>query len=133
MEQVTPKNIKKVLPLLPFAYKQLTIRPLAQTDYKPINVNKSMNVIIPFLCFQILAEVLIFAAMKPVKKGTKSKRTKHLHFSLNEEEYALICKYVKKYKIANRARWCRETLVTHILKNLEKDHPTLFEENEMRR
>lgn len=54
-------------------------------------------------------------------------------FSLNEEEYALIASYIKKYKIANRSRWCRETIIAHVLKNLEQDYPTLFGENEMRR
>jgi hypothetical protein len=71
--------------------------------------------------------------MKPKKKGAHSNRTKHLLFSLNEEEYALIASYIKKYKIANRSRWCRETIIAHVLKNLEQDYPTLFGENEMRR
>lgn len=71
--------------------------------------------------------------MKLKKKGLQSNRTKHLMFSLNEEEYALIASYIKKYKIANRSRWCRETIIAHVLKNLEQDYPTLFGENEMRR
>ncbi|MDU1890020.1 MAG: hypothetical protein E6767_04960 [Dysgonomonas sp.] len=71
--------------------------------------------------------------MKSKKKGIQSNRTKHLLFSLNEEEYALVCNYIKKYKIANRSRWCRETIIAHILKNLDQDYPTLFGENEMRR
>ncbi|MDR0824994.1 MAG: hypothetical protein LBN74_07855 [Prevotella sp.] len=69
--------------------------------------------------------------MKPKKKGAN--RTKHLLFSLNEEEYALVASYVKKYKIENRSRWCRETIIAHILKCLDQDYPTLFGENEMRR
>ncbi len=52
---------------------------------------------------------------------------------LNEEEDKLISFYLKKYKISNRSRWFRETIVSHILKTLDKDYPTLFEENEMRR
>ncbi|SBV96095.1 hypothetical protein [uncultured Dysgonomonas sp.] len=71
--------------------------------------------------------------MKLRKKGPHSNRTKHLLFSLNEEEYALISSYIKKYKIANRSRWCRETLIAHVLKSLDQDYPTLFGENEMRR
>jgi len=71
--------------------------------------------------------------MKPKKKGTQGNRTKHLLFSLNEEEYALIASYIKKYKIGNRSRWCRETIIAHVLKSLEQDYPTLFGENEMRR
>ena len=71
--------------------------------------------------------------MKPKKKRSHSNRTKHLLFSLNEEEYALISSYMKKYKIENRSRWCRETIIAHVLRNLEQDYPTLFGENEMRR
>ena len=71
--------------------------------------------------------------MKPRNKGVHNNRTKHLLFSLNEEEYALISSYMKKYKIGNRSRWCRETIIAHVLKNLGQDYPTLFAENEMRR
>ncbi len=52
---------------------------------------------------------------------------------LNDEEYELIHFYLKKYKITNRSRWFRETVIGHVLKNMEQDYPTLFEENEMRR
>ncbi|MFT3992746.1 MAG: hypothetical protein QM660_00455 [Dysgonomonas sp.] len=72
--------------------------------------------------------------MKLRKKGSiESNRDKHIQFSLNEKEYALISAYTKKYKIENRSRWCRETIISHILKSLDKDYPTLFDENEMRR
>ena len=54
-------------------------------------------------------------------------------FALAEEEYDLIHFYLKKYKITNRSRWYRETILSHVLKSMEKDYPTLFEENEMRR
>ena len=71
--------------------------------------------------------------MKSKKKGLNTKRTKRLSFSLNEEEYAFLCSYMKKYKIENRSRWCRETIIAHALKILDRDYPTLFDENEMRR
>lgn len=67
------------------------------------------------------------------KKGVAGKRDKKVHFSLNEKEYELILSYAKKYKIENRSRWIRETIVGHVLKNLDMDYPTLFGENEMRR
>jgi hypothetical protein len=60
-------------------------------------------------------------------------RTKKVAFALAEEEYDLIHFYLKKYKITNRSRWYRETILSHVLKSMEKDYPTLFEENEMRR
>lgn len=67
------------------------------------------------------------------KKITTIKRTKQIHFSLNEKEYDYICSYAKRYKIQNRSRWIRETIISHVLKNLDQDYPTLFGENEMRR
>lgn len=60
-------------------------------------------------------------------------RTKKAGFTLTDEEYDLIHLYLKKYKISNRSRWFRETVLNHVLKNMEQDYPTLFEENEMRR
>lgn len=60
-------------------------------------------------------------------------RTKKAEFLLSDEEYDLIHLYLKKYNIGNRSRWFRETIIRHILKNMEQDYPTLFEENEMRR
>lgn len=60
-------------------------------------------------------------------------RTKKAEFMLNDEEYELIHFYLRKYNISNRSRWFRETVIGHILRNMEQDYPTLFEENEMRR
>jgi hypothetical protein len=52
---------------------------------------------------------------------------------LNNEEYKTVERYLAKYKIANKSRWYRETILSHILKTLEEDYPTLFKETEMRR
>lgn len=71
--------------------------------------------------------------MKACKQSDSKKREKHIAISLNEKEYAMIDAYIKKYKIANRTRWARETLISFVLKNLDQDYPTLFDENEMRR
>lgn len=60
-------------------------------------------------------------------------RDKVVQVSFNEKEMETIIFYMKKYKIDNRSRWFRETILTHVLKNLESDYPTLFQENEMRR
>ena len=73
-----------------------------------------------------------------VLKGKKSKsksvqRTKKAEFMLSDEEMEIIGFYLRKYKISNRSRWFRETIMNHILKNMDMDYPTLFEENEMRR
>jgi hypothetical protein len=67
------------------------------------------------------------------KQSAKSPRTNRISFMLNDEEYRTIENYLTKYKIGNRSRWYRETVLSHILKILEQDYPTLFGENEMRR
>ncbi len=75
--------------------------------------------------------------MKKARKNSHSipdmPRTQKISFMLNEEEYKTINNYLLKYKITNRSRWYRETILSHILKVLEQDYPTLFSENEMRR
>lgn len=71
--------------------------------------------------------------MKQKPKTSTIARSKQLNFSLSDEEFGLLSLYLKKYKISNKSRWLRETVIAHILKNLELDHPTLFGENEMRR
>lgn len=65
--------------------------------------------------------------------ASKHPRNKPVSFMLNEEEYKFVCNYLSKYKIENRSRWFRETILFHILKSLDQDYPTLFGENEMRR
>ena len=60
-------------------------------------------------------------------------RVHKVTFMLNNEEYKTVERYLAKYKIANKSRWYRETILSHILKTLEEDYPTLFKETEMRR
>lgn len=52
---------------------------------------------------------------------------------LNDDEYKTVLRYLDKYQIENKSRWYRETILSHILRTLEEDYPTLFSENEMRR
>lgn len=60
-------------------------------------------------------------------------RVHKVTFMLNDEEDKMVKRYLAKYKIINKSRWYRETVLSHILKTLEEDYPTLFNENEMRR
>ncbi len=67
------------------------------------------------------------------KNADTLSRDFRITFSLNEKEYNAINRYVDKYKISNRNRWIRETILMHVLQKMEENHPTLFNENEMRR
>jgi hypothetical protein len=75
--------------------------------------------------------------MNQKRKNTSSypdhSRVHKVTFMLNNEEYKTVERYLAKYKIANKSRWYRETILSHILKTLEEDYPTLFKETEMRR
>ncbi|MDO4755837.1 MAG: hypothetical protein Q4A54_05805 [Parabacteroides sp.] len=75
--------------------------------------------------------------MKQTRKYSSSypdhPRVHKVTFMLNNEELKTVERYLAKYKIANKSRWYRETILSHILKTLEEDYPTLFKETEMRR
>lgn len=60
-------------------------------------------------------------------------RNERYSFLVNCDEKQAIENYLRKYKIKNRSRWMRETLMTFIIRNLDQDYPTLFNEQEMRR
>ncbi|OPZ32245.1 MAG: hypothetical protein BWZ00_00034 [Bacteroidetes bacterium ADurb.BinA174] len=87
--------------------------------------------------YETFSEHFFREEMRTTKKyklnGRPSPRTKKAEFMLSDEEYEVINFYLKKYKITNRSRWFRETIMNQILKNMNMDYPTLFEENEMRR
>ncbi|MCQ2083306.1 MAG: hypothetical protein MJY58_02260 [Bacteroidaceae bacterium] len=68
-----------------------------------------------------------------MQKKETTVRTERYSFLVSQEEKKLIERYLHKYGIENRSRWMRETLVSFILKNLDQDYPTLFNEQEMRR
>jgi hypothetical protein len=60
-------------------------------------------------------------------------RNHKVSFMLNDEEYNVIQRYMAKYRIRNKSNWYRTTLMVHVLKVMETDYPTLFNEYEMRR
>ena len=73
-----------------------------------------------------------------VKKRVKvpssvPKRRQRMVCLMSEEEVRIVDAYLKKYKISNKARWLRETVLAFIHENMEEDYPTLFKEHDMRR
>lgn len=68
-----------------------------------------------------------------MEKKDHSVRNERYSFLVNSTERQTIENYLRKYRISNRSRWMRETLITFIIKNLDQDYPTLFNEQEMRR
>lgn len=75
---------------------------------------------------------------KEVKKRVKvtalqPKRVHRIVSYVSEDENAIVDGYLKKYKITNKGRWIRETLLAAICRTMEDDYPTLFNEHDMRR
>jgi len=64
---------------------------------------------------------------KATLRKTKSKRIHLYTFLLNEEENKALKRYLSKYKITNKAKLIRESLMITVIKKLESDHPTLFD------
>jgi hypothetical protein len=63
---------------------------------------------------------------EPIKQRTTSTRKNRVAFMLNDEELKALNRFITTYKIKNKSRLVRETLMTAILKRFEEDHPTLF-------
>lgn len=65
--------------------------------------------------------------------SSSSPRSKHIGCLLSEEEARFVEGYLKKYRITNRSRWFRETILSSVMRAMEEDYPTLFNEHDMRR
>jgi len=66
----------------------------------------------------------------PEKKGIRDEkliRKSLITIRFNQREKEAIDLYCKKYKIANRAKFMREAIMTEVLKRFDEDYPTLFE------
>lgn len=64
--------------------------------------------------------------LPPTTKRT-ALRTHRQVFTLNDDENKALNRYLAKYKIENKAKFIRETLMVAIIRKLEEDHPRLFD------
>ena len=91
---------------------------------------------IHFLCYSAIHSYICKCMREERKYSSAHPNHPRVHkvtFMLNDEEHKAVKRYLSRYKIENKSRWYRETILSHILKTLEEDYPTLFNENEMRR
>lgn len=54
-------------------------------------------------------------------------RNQRISIALNDAEMRTLNRFFEKHKITNKAKFCRETLMLAVLKQLEADTPTLFD------
>lgn len=57
----------------------------------------------------------------------KAPREYKVSILLNESELRALDRFCEKYNVSNRSRLIRETLMRSILKQIENDQPTLFD------
>ena len=66
--------------------------------------------------------------MKERKSREKDLLRKNRHSILfNNREMKAIEAYCSKYKVDNKSKFMRETIISEILKKFDQDYPTLFE------
>jgi hypothetical protein len=62
----------------------------------------------------------------PLSKRNSLRTHRHI-CTLNDEENKALNRYIAKYKVQNKSKFIRETLMIAIIKKMEQDHPTLFD------
>ena len=65
---------------------------------------------------------------KQKKKEENLKRIHRKAILFNKRELNAINHYCRKYKIKNRSKFMRETIISTILQKFDEDHPSLFED-----
>ena len=68
--------------------------------------------------------------MNGTSQNTEFKRKHHQGFWFNDKEIQALNKYCKKYKIKNKSKFFRESIVATILNKFDEDYPTLFPNDE---
>ena len=55
-----------------------------------------------------------------------SPRTHRMTFLLNDQEQRAVDRYCERYRVHNRSKLAREALIRAVLKQFDRDSPTLF-------
>ena len=65
--------------------------------------------------------------MNPTRSNRKLPRSERVSIQLNQKEAQVLQRYCERYGVKNRSRFIRETLMRAVLKQLDRDNPTLFD------
>ena len=63
-------------------------------------------------------------------KDDKLKRSNKITLLLNNRELRALNVYCNRYRVANKSRFLRETIMTAILKRFDEEMPTLWEDSD---
>lgn len=68
------------------------------------------------------------STLRPLNRTqTRQARTNRVSILLNDSEMRALDRYCDRYGVKNRSRLVREILMRAVLKQFEKDSPTLFD------
>jgi len=65
-----------------------------------------------------------------LKRNQKLKRKHSIQFLFNDLELQAFEKYCRKYRIKNKSKFIRETVMTEVLSQFDRDYPSLFDNAE---
>ncbi len=65
------------------------------------------------------------ASIESAKKRSAIRKNR-IAVMLNDDELKAMNRFIDTYKVKNKSRFVRETLMMAILKKFDEDHPTLF-------
>lgn len=65
-------------------------------------------------------------------KDTSLRRVNRQAIMFNEREMKAINHYCDRFKVNNRSKFMREAIIVEILKKFEDNHPTLWEDSQLR-
>lgn len=80
-----------------------------------------------------MAVIFVIKRRKMQKQDPKLKRTHKLTIMFNDYEAAAFDRYCKRYKVENRAKVVREAIITKVFADIDRNHPTLFDKEELDR
>lgn len=90
-------------------------------------VNRNQNIALLNITFVSKQRIIMNKKKIAPTAQRKSLRENRHFFNLNDDENRALNRYIKKYKIENKSKFFRETIIIAILKKFEEDHPTLFD------
>lgn len=67
------------------------------------------------------------------KRDAAFKRRHKATFLLNDKEMEAVEAYCKRYKVKNKARFMRESVMRVVMDQFMEDYPTLFEKKDLDR
>jgi hypothetical protein len=65
--------------------------------------------------------------LKPTRNRVSTRKHRYV-FALNDLENKALCKYIAKYKVKNKSKFIRETILIEVIRRMDQDAPTLFDE-----